>query len=231
MFRHWNAGRSQVQINEALNIDRKTIRKYLAPALAEGLAPCPEEFDEELWRARIGRWFPELVDPAARALSWPQIAAHHQWISDQLKVPVTVATIAQRLRDDHHVEVSESTVRRYIATTFADDRLEEKVTVPRGAVEPGSEAQIDYGKLGMWLDPVSGRRVAVWAFVMVLSHSRHRSCRHRPSNCQGPAWRRHRRGTRRRGSSQIPQREALRKGAQPLLGGFGFSAAARTIIP
>ena len=39
MFRHWNAGRSQVQINEALNIDRKTIRKYLAPApaLAEGL--------------------------------------------------------------------------------------------------------------------------------------------------------------------------------------------------
>ncbi len=36
MFRHWNAGRSQVQIYEALNIDRKTIRKYLAPALAEG---------------------------------------------------------------------------------------------------------------------------------------------------------------------------------------------------
>ena len=61
MFRHWNAGRSQVQINEALNIDRKTIRKYLAPALAEGLQPRPLEFDEELWRARIGRWFPELV--------------------------------------------------------------------------------------------------------------------------------------------------------------------------
>ena len=103
MFRHWNAGRSQVQINEALNIDRKTIRKYLAPALAEGLVPSPGEvFDEEVWRARIGRWFPELVDPAARALTWPQIAAHHQWIADQLKVPVTVATIAQRLRDDHH---------------------------------------------------------------------------------------------------------------------------------
>jgi transposase len=172
MFRHWNAGRSQVQINEALNIDRKTIRKYLTPALAEGLAPCPEEFDEEVWRARIGCWFPELVDPAARSLSWPLIAAHHQWITDQLKVPVTVATIAQRLRDDHRVEVSESTVRRYIATTFAGDRLEERVTVPRGAVEPGSEAQIDYGKLGMWCDPASGRRVAVWVFAMILSCSR-----------------------------------------------------------
>ena len=123
MFRHWNAGRSQVQINEALNIDRKTIRKYLAPAMAEGLEPVPESFDEELWRARIGRWFPELVDPAARALTWSLIATHHQWIDDQLKVPVTVATIAQRLRDDHGVEVSESTVRRYIATTFTEQRL------------------------------------------------------------------------------------------------------------
>ncbi len=173
MFRHWNAGRSQVQIYQALDIDRKTIRKYLAPALAEGLQPTPDEpFDEELWRARIQRWFPELVDPAARALTWEQIAAHHQWIAGQLAVPVTVATIAQRLRDDHHVQVSESTVRRYIATTFTEARLEGKVTVPRGVVEPGSEAQIDYGKLGMWLDPASGRRVAVWVFAMILSCSR-----------------------------------------------------------
>jgi response regulator of citrate/malate metabolism len=29
MFRHWNAGRSQVQIHQALGIDRKTVRKYL----------------------------------------------------------------------------------------------------------------------------------------------------------------------------------------------------------
>lgn len=77
MFRHWNAGRSQVQINEALGIDRKTIRKYVAPALAEGLQPSPEEFDEELWRARIGRWFPELMDPTVRAVTWPLIGAHH----------------------------------------------------------------------------------------------------------------------------------------------------------
>ena len=52
---------------------------------------------------------------------------------------MTVATIAQRLRDDHHVEVSESTVRRYIANTFTEARLEGKVTVPRGAVEPAAK--------------------------------------------------------------------------------------------
>ena len=173
MFRHWNAGRSQVQIHQALGIDRKTIRKYLAPAVAEGLEPEPvERFDEQLWRARIGRWFPEPVDPSVRALTWDQIAVHRDWIADQLDAPVTVATIAQRLRDDRGVDVSESTVRRYIATTFAEQHLEEKVTVPRGAVDPGSEARIDYGKLGMWLDPATGRRVAVWVFAMILSCSR-----------------------------------------------------------
>ena len=72
-------------------------------------------------------------------------------------MPVTVATIAQRLRDDHPVDMSESTVRRYIATTFTEQRLEDKVTVPRGAMEAGSEAQVDCGRLGMWCG-ATGRR-------------------------------------------------------------------------
>ena len=61
MFRHWNAGRSQVQINEALSIDRKTIRKYVAPALAEGLQPCPE---------RVRRGGVAGPDRALVSLSW-----------------------------------------------------------------------------------------------------------------------------------------------------------------
>ena len=54
MFRHWNAGRSQVQIHEALKIDRKTIRKYLAPALAEGLQPSlrPESASKRVTRTK-----------------------------------------------------------------------------------------------------------------------------------------------------------------------------------
>jgi hypothetical protein len=149
-----------VQISEALGIDRKTVRKYLAPGLAEGLQPCPEEFDEEVWRARIGRWFPELVNPAARSLSWRLIAVHHQWIAEQLKVPVTVATITQRLRD-HRVDVSEATVGRYVATAFAEERLESKATMPRGAVEPGSEAQIDYGMASLGCGGTRARGAAL----------------------------------------------------------------------
>ena len=39
--------------------------------------------------------------------------------------------------------------------------------------EPGEHAQIDYGQLGRWPDPVTGKLRAVWAFVMVLACSRH----------------------------------------------------------
>jgi transposase len=39
--------------------------------------------------------------------------------------------------------------------------------------EPGQEAQIDYGQLGRWLDPRTGRRHIVNAFAMVLCCSRH----------------------------------------------------------
>ena len=39
--------------------------------------------------------------------------------------------------------------------------------------EAGEQAQIDYGQLGRWLDPVTGKLRTVQAFVMVLACSRH----------------------------------------------------------
>ncbi|MCT7365039.1 hypothetical protein A7G45_19395 [Mycolicibacterium llatzerense] len=127
----------------------------------------------EQWAVKAAQWFPALQDPTARAVTWPAIAGHAEQIMDWLAAEVTVARIAQRLRDEHDVAASESSVRRWVAAYFAEEAARQKVTVPRGPVDPGSEAQTDYGKLGMWLDPGSGRRVAVWAFVMVLSCSRH----------------------------------------------------------
>lgn len=173
LFRHWHGGRSQVQIAMALGIDRKTIRKYLAPAVAAGLEPgVGDGFDEAVWRERIVGWFPEVCDASARAWSWPAIAPHREWVEGQLAASVTVATIAQRLRDDHGVAVSESTVRRWVAAEFAEQVAASRVTVARGAVPPGLEAQVDYGRLGMWRDPATGRRVTVWAFAIILSCSR-----------------------------------------------------------
>jgi hypothetical protein len=34
---------------------------------------------------------------------------------------------------------------------------------------PAKEAQLDYGHLGFWTDPASGKRRRVWTFAMVLA--------------------------------------------------------------
>lgn len=57
-----------------------------------------------------------------------------------------------------------------------------KVTAPRGSVKPGNEAQIDYGKLGIWFDPRVGHHVAVRAFVTILACPRIPPCALRRRN-------------------------------------------------
>lgn len=57
--------------------------------------------------------------------------------------------------------------------TLPEQARRGQVTVLGDAPPPGEQAQIDYGRLGMWLDPGTGRRPAVWAFVMVLACSGH----------------------------------------------------------
>ena len=39
IYVHWYAGRSKSELSASLGVDRKTIRKYLAPAGAAGITP------------------------------------------------------------------------------------------------------------------------------------------------------------------------------------------------
>ena len=55
---------------------------------------------------------------------------------------------------------------------LAEQVARSKASPPRPPVEPGSEAQIDYGRLGSWIDPATDRQRTLWAFVMVLACSR-----------------------------------------------------------
>jgi len=125
------------------------------------------------WRTLAAGWFPGLLDTGLRQSSWPGIEPHRDYIADQLKVGVTIATIHQRLADERGLDASVASVRRWIRANLPEDARRSQVTVLRDCPAPGSEAQIDYGRLGMWLDPGTGRRRTVWAFVMVLPCSRH----------------------------------------------------------
>jgi len=172
---HWHAGRSLNEMSGSLGVDRKTIRKYVAPAVAAGIVPGsgPAKSEGE-WQDLVREWFPELADTRLRQVTWPAIGEHHEYIAEQLKAGVRMSTIHQRLRDERGLAASVASFRRYVAASIPEEVRRSQVTVwnPRQA-EAGEQAQIDYGQLGRWLDPVTGKLRTVWAFVMVLACSRH----------------------------------------------------------
>jgi transposase len=172
IFEHWYAGRAKVAIARSLGVDPQTVRKYVAAAEAAGLAPGGPPVRTEQWRAMAREWFPYLADSRLRQPALADIAPHHDRIAALLDV-VPVSVIWQRLRDEEGLAVSVVSVRRYVAASFPGRAAGAGLVLWRPPLPPGEEAQVDYGYLGTWLDPRSGRRRRVWAFSMVLRCSRH----------------------------------------------------------
>lgn len=172
VLQHWHAGRPKSVVAASLGIDPKTVRKYVAPAEAAGLVPGGPPLSRAEWAELVRGWFPELVDARARSLTFPLIEPFRERVGEMIKTN-TVTTVHQRLRDEQGLAVGISSFRRYVAGEFPDETTRGQVTVLRPEVDPGDEAQIDYGFLGSWLDPMAGRVRRVWAFVMVLACSRH----------------------------------------------------------
>lgn len=153
-------------------MSRRSVSKYVAAAEAVGIRPGDgHAVDRAGWAARVAGWFPELVDARARSRSWPTPNEQRALIESMLATN-TLATVHQRLRDEHGLAVSQSSLRRYVALELPERSQRSKATVLRPDVPPG-EAQIDYGYLGSWVDPLGGRVRRVHAFVMVLACSRH----------------------------------------------------------
>jgi transposase len=175
LLRHWQAGDSVSQVARALGLDRKTVRKYAGRAEAAGMVPGGSQLSQAEWAEKVREWFPELTDPRARSSAFGEIARHHDYVAEHLG-ETTLATIHQRLRDEHGLTVSIASLRRYVRLEFAEEAAEDQATVLRDDPPPGSEAQLDYGHLGSWTDPASGAKRRVWAFIMTLSFSRHLFC-------------------------------------------------------
>jgi transposase len=153
-------------------VDPKTVRKYVAPAVAAGLVPGGPALSREQWSALAADWFPELVDRSSLQSTWPEIGDHTAQIKSWLLAGVTTSTIHQRLRDNLGLTASESSLRRWITANLAEEASRNAVVVLRDTPPPGAEAQVDYGLLGRWFDPTTERWRRVWGFIIVLAFSR-----------------------------------------------------------
>ena len=171
ILQHWHAGRPKSVIADSLRVDAKTVRKYVAPAEAAGLVPGGPRLSRAEWAALVEDWFPQLTDARARSATFPLIEPFRDRIATMLERN-TLSTVHQRLRDEHGLPVSLTSFRRFCWSEFPE-RITREVTVPRPPVPPGEEAQIDYGLLGSWVDPLLARTRRIWVFVMVLACSRY----------------------------------------------------------
>jgi hypothetical protein len=70
IYVHWYAGRSKSQVSASLGVDRKTVRKYLAPAEAAGITPGGPPMSETDWAKLIKSWFPELASRRLNQVRW-----------------------------------------------------------------------------------------------------------------------------------------------------------------
>ena len=169
---HWQSGRSIRQIARSLGVDRNTVRKYVHLITSLGYEPQQTHLSASEWAAVLQAHCPELNQSAPRSSVFDEIARFHELIDSGLQTN-TATTVWQRLHDEHGLHASLRSFRRYLDAYWPERARKVQPTVLRDDPPPGQEAQVDYGYLGLWYDPDAGHQRKVWAFSMVLSHSRY----------------------------------------------------------
>ncbi len=170
---HWHKGNTIKGIKRSLKFDRKTIRKYIHMAQQLGVKrgePLPDE-QELIKGLKLFSSSPSLYEtPAIDAVGIyrDQIS---QWLEEK---EMTAKQIWRLLKEDRQLCVGYTTVKRYLKREF--DFRAPKVTV-RIETSAGQEAQVDFGYAGLMYDPIMQRDRKTWAFIMILSYSRHRFVR------------------------------------------------------
>jgi len=174
ILRRWHDGQSISGIAKSIGCDRKTVRSYIRLACEQGLTRqnVLERKDQilPLIQAAIEHLHSKADKQALLASYLDEIVSLVNNTDTPLKPKTAFEVICQR----HNLtsKVSYSSFKRLararqISTKTA--RITCRIELP-----PGQQLQVDYGRMGLLLDPSSGRRRIVHAFLGTLSFSRHK---------------------------------------------------------
>lgn len=169
----YQQGWSKRRIARELQLDRVTVRRYLVDI--DPKSPTPHTSSEDPEGSESPDPAPDPKSPtdphtgtSALGGSGPPSLCEpwKQQIEQSLAVGLSIQRIYQDLVANHHFAGSYHSVRRFVR------RLETTWELPfrRMEVEPGAEAQVDFGQ-GAWVIE-NGKRRRPHLFRVVLSHSR-----------------------------------------------------------
>ena len=171
VLRIWLLGVGLRVVAARAGVDRKTARSYVEAAVAAGLdrEGGVDQLSDELIGAVVSVVRPDR--PQGHGSAWESLCASHDQITGWVKDGLTVVKIGDLLARGG-VIVPQRTLHRYCAERTAY-RGRRGATVPIADGDPGVECQIDFARMGMVFDSVTGRRRVVHALIFTAVYSRH----------------------------------------------------------
>ncbi len=173
VLRLWLRGEGIRSTERLAGVDRKTVRRYLAAAEELGLVRDggEEQLSEQFVGSVVEAVRPHRAD--GRGEGWRQLVANHQLIENWLKKDELTVRKAHELVGRRGVVVPERTMHRYALEVCDVGRGRRGTTVRVADGEPGDGCQVDFGRLGLVIDPATGRCRVCQALVFTPVVSRY----------------------------------------------------------
>jgi len=171
IYRRWQDGQAISHIAAGEQRDRKTIRQYVEGFVELGLKPDAPAMSEQDFYHLVEGMLPARNERPAPGSD--QLIPYREELREMInhdKEPLKPKTAFLVVSRKYELTVSYATFKRF-ARHQGLSTVERRAMI-RIELPPGLETQLDYGKVGMLHDPVSGENRIVWAFCGVLSHSR-----------------------------------------------------------
>jgi hypothetical protein len=173
IVRLWLRGEGFRSIERLAQTNRKTVHRYIDAAVAAGVdrAGGEEQLTDAVMAVVCEAVRPHR--PRGRGGAWEALAAHHDQLKQWLVDDGLTAVRAGELLARRGVVVPERTLHRYALEMLDVGRSARRSTVPVADGEPGAELQVDFGRMGLIFDSVTGRRRVCWALIFTAVYSRH----------------------------------------------------------
>jgi transposase len=170
VLRLWLRGEGYRGIDRLSGVDRKTVRRYVEAAVEAGLTRDAGE--AQLTDVVIGVVCEKVrpARPAGHGAGWESLVPHEAeikaWVDKGLKLVKVQDLLARQ-----GVVVAYRTLNRFATERCGFGAAKTTVRVNDG--EPGSELQVDFGRMGLVPDPATGGRRMTWALIFTACYSRH----------------------------------------------------------
>ncbi|HET8661519.1 MAG TPA: hypothetical protein VFM55_21300 [Micromonosporaceae bacterium] len=170
VLRAWLSGGGLRTVAAQAGVDRKTARRYVRAAEAAGVVRGGglDQLSDEVLGAVVAAVRPARA--GGHGSAWQVLQGHRDELTALVDKGLTVVKVGDLLAR-RGVVVPYRTLHRFCVQCCGLGRRSETVRVADG--DPGQECQVDFGRLGLVHDQVTGRRRVTHALIFTAVYSRH----------------------------------------------------------